>query len=244
MEGIMAEQSSMHFYLNWAKERIDEMDSALASLEAKAGQVQAKVKASPFIADLKKQRDEFQETVKQQAKAGEAAWERTKAQWEPQWNGFQAQVKTYVDTVSKQIDQQAKAGEAVWERTKVQLEPQWNGFEAQMKPYIDTVGKQIEQKKLVFRDVAAAQAKTWRETADKINDAATKFAAGRRADIEAAVKQMRADAEADARLQKLKQAGNESWTVLSAALAESRKAFDRANQTAWDAFKRAAPPNT
>ena len=27
MEVIMAAQSSMHFYLNWAKERIDEMDA-------------------------------------------------------------------------------------------------------------------------------------------------------------------------------------------------------------------------
>ena len=136
----MAEQSSMHFYLNWAKERIDAMDAALASFETKAGQVQAKVKTSQLIVDLKNQRDAFQETVKQQAKAGEVAWERT----------------------------------------KTQLQPQWNSFEAQVKPYIDTASKQIEQQKLVFRDVATAQAKTWRETADKINDAATKFAAARR----------------------------------------------------------------
>ena len=53
---------------------------------------------------------------------------------------------------------------------------------------------------------------------------------------------MKADAaEAEARLQKLKQAGNESRSALSAALTESRKAFDRANQKAWDALKRAAP---
>ena len=32
----MPEQSSLHVYLNWAKERIDEMDAALASFEAKA----------------------------------------------------------------------------------------------------------------------------------------------------------------------------------------------------------------
>jgi hypothetical protein len=56
---------------------------------------------------------------------------------------------------------------------------------------------------------------------------------------------MKADAsEAEARLQKVKQAGRESWTAPSAALAESRKAFDRANQAALDAFKRAAPPTT
>ncbi len=40
MEMTMSEQSSMHSYLNWSKERIDEMDAILASLEAKAGQVQ------------------------------------------------------------------------------------------------------------------------------------------------------------------------------------------------------------
>jgi hypothetical protein len=67
MEAMM--QSSMHFYLNWTKERIDEMDATLASLEAKASQVQAdsKAKADQLIADLKKRRDEFQATAKKQA---------------------------------------------------------------------------------------------------------------------------------------------------------------------------------
>ncbi len=78
----MSEQSSMHSYLNWTKQRIDEMDATLASLEAKAGQVQAdsKVKANQLIADLKKQRDEFQTNVKKQAVATEAAWKTNKAQ--------------------------------------------------------------------------------------------------------------------------------------------------------------------
>ncbi len=41
----MPEQSSKHFYLNWAKERIDEMDAALASFEVKASQAQAEVQS-------------------------------------------------------------------------------------------------------------------------------------------------------------------------------------------------------
>ena len=47
--------SSAHFFLNWAKERIDEMDATLASLESKAAQVQAetRVKADQFIAEMK-----------------------------------------------------------------------------------------------------------------------------------------------------------------------------------------------
>ena len=71
----MPEQSSMHFCLTWAKERIDEMDAALASLEVKANQAKAasKVKGEQQIADLKKRREEFQATLKAQAEAGEAA---------------------------------------------------------------------------------------------------------------------------------------------------------------------------
>ena len=190
-EQMMQEQkSSVHFYLNWAKERIDEMDATLASLEAKASQVQAdsKVMANQLIADLQRRRDEFQATVKKEA----------------------------------------EAGEAVWERTKTQLESGWNDFEAQVKTYIDTVGKQVQQQQATFWDVAAAQMKAWREAADKLHSEAGKVAAARRADVDAAVKQMRADAAtAEAQLQKLKQAGSESWTAFCAALSESRKAFDR-----------------
>jgi hypothetical protein len=209
METTMTEQkkqSSMHFYLNWTKERIDEMDATLAALEAKAGQVQAdaKVKANHLIADLKKRRDEFEATAKAQAQAGEAAWQRT----------------------------------------MTQLESQWKAFEAQVKAYFDTVGKQIEQQQATFRDVAAAQIKAWHEAADKLHDSTVKMAAAKRTELDAAVKQMKRQAsEAEARLQKLKQARDESWSALSDALADSRKAFDRANQASWDAFKRAASPN-
>lgn len=200
----MAEQSSMHFYLNWTKERIDEMDAALASLQAKASQVQAdsKTKADQLIDDLKRRRDEFQATAKKQAEEGEAAWQRT----------------------------------------KTQLDSEWRGFETQVKTYVETLGKEIQQQQVTFRDIAAAQLKAWREAADTFHQEAAKVAAARRVDLDAAVKQMKADAaEAEARMQKLKQAGSESWSALSAALAESRKAFDRANQKAWDALKRAAP---
>ncbi|WP_315784196.1 hypothetical protein [Bradyrhizobium sp. SZCCHNPS1003] len=196
----MSQQSSMHFYLNWAKERIDEMDAALASFEVKAGEAKAesKIKADQIIADLTKHRDEFQ-----------------------------AQLKT-----------QAEAGEAAWARGKADMEKQWNAFEAQMKTYFESAGKQFEQQQATFKDVAAAQAKAWRQAVEKFHEAAGKAAAAHSGDVDAVLKQMKSAAsEAEARLQTLKQTGNESWSVLSAALAESRKAFDQANQAAWEALK-------
>ena len=200
----MAEQSSMHWYLNWAKQRIDEMDATLASFEVQAAKAKAdsKVQADQLIAELKKQRDQFQANAKTQAEAGEAA---------------------------------LKAG-------KAQLETQWRGFEAQVKAYFDTLGKQVEQQKLTFLDVAAAQVKAWREAAETFQSEAGKISAARRAHVDRAIKQMKADAaEAEARFQKLKQAGTETWSALSSALAESRKAFDRANQQAGEAIERSAP---
>jgi hypothetical protein len=196
----MSEQGSMHFYLNWAKERIDEMDAALASFEIKAGEAKAdsKVKANQIVAELKKRRDEFQ-----------------------------VQLKT-----------QTEAGEAAWARAKTELENQWNGFEAQMKIYFESAGKEMEQQQATFKDIAAAQTKAWREATDKFREAAGRVAATHTGDFDAALKQMKSDAsEAEARLQKLKQSGSESWSVLSAALAESRNAFDHANKAAWNALK-------
>src|SRR5262245_25866117 len=203
VEATMPEQSSaMHVYLNWAKERIDEMDATLASLAAEASRAKAdmKAKADQMVVDLMKRRDEFQAKVNTQAQAGDAALQAGKAQ----------------------------------------LEAQWQGFETQVKTFFETVGRQVEQQQATFRDVAAAQARAWREAVDTLHAEAAKLVAARRTDIDAAVEQMKADAdEAEARFQKLKQAGSESWAGLSAALTESRNAFDRANQQAWDAVKRA-----
>jgi hypothetical protein len=108
MEAIMPEQSTMHFYLNWAKERIDEMDATLASLEARAREMRAesKVKADQLVDQLSQQRDAFKATVRKQADAGEAIWARTRGDLEKQWGDFEAQVKTYFETVGKQIEQQ------------------------------------------------------------------------------------------------------------------------------------------
>ncbi|XUM23478.1 hypothetical protein ACRAVF_09185 [Bradyrhizobium oligotrophicum S58] len=196
----MPAQSTMQVYLNWARERLHEMDAALASLEIKATEAEAasKAKAQEIMADLKKRRDDLEALLKTQAEAGEAAM---------------ASAKTELDT-------------------------HWAGFEAQMKAYFDAAGKQAAQQQATFKDIAAAQASAWRESADRFREAATKVTTVGTTDLDAVLKQLKSDAaEAGAHLEKLKRTGSESWSVLSAALSESRKAFDQANQAAWNALK-------
>lgn len=202
---IMSEKNGAHAFVSWTKQRLDEMDATLASLETKAGQAKTDVttKADHLVAELKQRRDDFEAKAKARVGAEEAALQAKKAQ----------------------------------------LEFQWSGFEGQIRTYFDTVGKEVAHKQATFREAATAQAKAWRETADKLHDAAAQLASDKRAGVVAAAAQLRTDAAAaEARLQKLKQAGEESWTVLGAALAQSRKAFDEANQKAWDALRRAASP--
>ena len=199
----MPTQSSAHFFFNWAKERIDEMDATLASLESKAADMpdESRVKADQFIADLRNKRNEFESTVKREAEAGEAAREATEAR----------------------------------------LATQWNGFESEIKKYLEAVGQDVKQHQAVFQSQVTAQMQAWREAADKIYAAAGEFAAGQRKEIDATVSRMRADAAtAEAKLQELAKAGTESWSALSVGLTQTRAAFDRANQAAREAFKRAS----
>jgi len=200
----MQTESNVHFYVNWAKERLDEMEAVLTSLGSKVGEVQveARDKADKALADLRKSRDIFRDTVKEQAEANEATWAK------------------------------AKAG----------LEPEWNSFEAEVKKYVESFSKQVEQQQATFKLQSAAQLKAWREVADKLGSDTRQFAAERQVEIDAAVNRMQADAAAaEEKLRKhMDQMGTQSWSALMAVLTETRAAFDRANQAAREAFKRAA----
>jgi hypothetical protein len=175
-----------------------------------------------------------------EARAGQA-----KAESKARADQMLADMKEWRNKFQANARAQAQAGEAAMLAGKAQLESHWHGFEAQLKAYFDTFGKQIEQQQATFRDAAAAQAKAWREATETFHGEAAKVAAAKRAGLDTAIKQMKSEAaEAEARLQKLLQAGTESWAALSAALAESRKAFDRANQKAGDALKTTAAEKT
>ena len=199
----MPASTSTHFFLNWAKERIDEMDAALTSLEGKIPEVKADLrsKADKALADLREKRDEFREVVKKQTDANEAAWIGA----------------------------------------KTQLEADWARFETEVQKYVESFGERIKQQQTTFKLQADAQLKAWREAADKFQAAAAGLAAERRSEIDATLTRMKADAAvADEKLKKLQQAGTESWSVLMAGLTETRAVFDRANQSAREAFKKAA----
>ncbi len=158
----MPVQSTMHFYFNWAKERLDEMDATLAVLEAKTAEVRAetRVRADQLMAELRKKRDEFQSTLKKQAEAGEVVWERIKVQLEGEWKTFEAELKKYLEAVGQEIGQQ----QAVF---KAQLAAQMKAWreaadkvQAAAAEYATEQRKQIEASLARMRtDAATAEQK-------------------------------------------------------------------------------------
>ncbi|NJO32117.1 MAG: hypothetical protein HC869_02325 [Rhodospirillales bacterium] len=153
---------------------------------------------------------------------------------------FIVDMKKRRDEFASTVNKQAAAGEAAWDSAKVRLEAEWKGFETDTTKYLETFGKNMEQQLDVFQSQATAQLHAWRGTADKLDAAAKEFAIERRREIDAAVARMKTDATlAEEKLQKLAGAGTESWTALTAALAETRASFDRAHRATQEAFKRA-----
>src|SRR5215468_6860817 len=107
--------SPAHFYLNWAKERIDEMDAVLATLEGKVTQLAADSReaADAAIADMRTRREAFFSEMKKQSEAGEAAWTQAKQQLETQWKGFQGEADRYLEKAVHQAKQQQSAFEDI-----------------------------------------------------------------------------------------------------------------------------------
>ncbi len=164
----MPEQSGVHFYVEWAKERLDEMDAILASLDRQAGKIQA----DQLIADLRSRRDQFQKAVKTQLEAGESAWVRGRAQLESQWDGFAAEVNKHLETFGKQVAVQqatfrdlAAAQQKAWNDAGEKLRAAAAGFAADRRVEIEGVLQQMKtqasEAEAKIQKVTQASTQSW-----------------------------------------------------------------------------------
>lgn len=148
-----------------------------------------------------------------------------------------AEMRAKRDAFGDTAKKAAEMTEAEWNRAKAAREKDWHAFEAGAQKYLEQTGAQAEQLKAAFQARADAQRRVWQEAIKKLQDDAAKTTADQKTKADAAVKQMKADRDAaEAKLEKLKGAGKESWSAFEEGLAEARAAFDRANQTAHEAF--------
>ena len=196
----MTSQNSTQTYIDWAKERLDEIEATLAAFEAGARTLQAdaRSKATTAVTRVQAARDAFR----------------------------------------KEIAEQKQATQADLALSRKKLEVQWSAFETSAQTYLEATSERLKDGQAAFLARTLAQRDAWQAAIDMLQKSAVNAVAGRRAEIETTLNDLKADAEAaKAKLDKLHKAGGVSWDAMRAALSETRTALDRAQETALQAFK-------
>lgn len=75
----------------WAKERINEMDAAIVSLERRARKLHFRSELAEFIYNLRKRRARFAATIKKKEMERASNRRSVKSHLEAQWKGFEAE---------------------------------------------------------------------------------------------------------------------------------------------------------
>ena len=101
----MSNQSTIHPYLDWVKQRLDEIDATLAAFEHNAAKLQADsgAKAAKAMADMRAARDAFGKSIKEHGEASDAVVASSKKALEAQWSAFEAAMPAFLDATGKQI---------------------------------------------------------------------------------------------------------------------------------------------
>jgi hypothetical protein len=150
---VQEQQKTFHAHITWAKERLDEMDAALASLEHEAREVQpaARAKADQLIADLHTRRDEFQHAILTRIEAGEATWERDISKLKMQLDGFVAGIDELIGAFENQVGAHqamfrdlASAQGKAWHDAAEQIHYAAVGFAAERRAEIERIAQQME----------------------------------------------------------------------------------------------------
>jgi hypothetical protein len=74
-----------------------------------------------------------------------------------------ADLKKRRDKFARTVRKNSRANGKTVERAKAQLDAQWKTFDAQVKDYFKTVEKRFAPRQTLFKKVATAQARAWRD---------------------------------------------------------------------------------
>lgn len=143
----VAARTGVQVSIDWAKERLDEMDATLASVEKRLGELKSenRAKAERAVAEMRAQREAFKQTVEAKKQASEAEWQQTKAKLEFRWTAFEAGVQKWVDANGQLVAEQnqmfvarAEVQLKAWQDMIDKLEASAKGVAADRKREIDS----------------------------------------------------------------------------------------------------------
>ncbi len=138
----MTSEPDTHLFSNWAKERLDEIDATLATLQSRVNTLQADTKqqAEKTIAEIRAQQHVFQEMLKKQTEEGTANWTGLMRGLESNWASFETLVQKYLNVTWKDAQHlqetfaaRAEAQRKAWQEALESLRGTANTFAAAHK---------------------------------------------------------------------------------------------------------------
>ena len=142
----MTTETYTHHFTNWAKERLDEIDATLASMETRASTLQADAKkqTEKAVLEIREQREVFQEAIRKQKDESEASWAKAKSGLEANWTSFEGFVQNYHSELRQNEEQlgvtfmaRAEAQRKAWQETLDSLRAKAGTFAAGKKQEAD-----------------------------------------------------------------------------------------------------------
>jgi hypothetical protein len=149
----MASETDTHLFSNWAKERLDEIDATLASLQARVDTLQAETKtqAEKTIAEIRAQQQVFQDMLKKQTAEGTANWVNLMRGLESNWASFESLVQKYMNTtwkdakyIQETFSVRAEAQRKAWQEALESLRGKANTFAAAHKKEAEEALNQLK----------------------------------------------------------------------------------------------------
>jgi len=174
------------------------------------------------------------------AKVLESSLDKLDASTRAQAEQAIAQVNQWIAEGQAKIkDVQAK-GETSIAEAKTDIEAMWGSFQRESDKWVELAKDQ----QATFQARAQAQAQAWQNVVNTYMQRAAEVHAQNKAQAEAQVDQLKADAQKaqadlNAKVDDLSKAGQASWAAMSQTLDESRNSFARAIEIAAKRFNEA-----
>jgi chromosome segregation ATPase len=167
---IVAEKSSIHAPVEWAKRRLDEMDAAVAAMEAQMNEVQdrSRQQAADAFGEAQKWRDVFAARMKELQAQSEAARSEALASLDDAWAQFQAgadewaaATKTHHETFQARASAQIDAWQDIVERYAKQAKDVAAAHQDQVNATLKDLREQANDARAKFDALSRASASSW-----------------------------------------------------------------------------------
>jgi len=170
----MTTETHAHHFTNWAKERLNEIDATLASIEARASTLQADAKkqTEKAVSEIRAQREAFQQASHKVKDESEAGWTNARSGLEANWSSFEGFVQKYLGELRQNGEQlgvtfeaRAEAQRKAWQETLDSLRAKAATFTAAKKQEADAalahLNAEADAAELKLKTLRGAGEQSW-----------------------------------------------------------------------------------